>query len=349
MGTSMKNISIYYDDIIYSLQKSGGGSVYWTEILKCAPRTAHHILYNSAHENIFYNEDLTPNAIVKSDKKLSVKRFLPVKVPRDEKFVFHSSYYRYCNNRNAVNITTVHDFTNDLFGKGFLAFLRKMRKRIAVMHSDGVICISENTKQDFLKMYPNFQGEYRVIYNGYDEESYYVFPEIDKEKIALFVGARSGYKRFDLALEILSYFPEIKLYIIGGGNLTEFEQDCLDSKLQGRYKKLGFVSNTELRELYNKATFLCYPSEYEGFGIPILEAQACGCPVICQKKSCMPEVGGDAAVYFESNNITDVLRLKDAQFYSTIREKGLENVKRFSWKKTGAEVLQFYEELFDKK
>ena len=152
-------MNIVYDDIIYSLQKSGGGSVYWTENVKRIKENVEHYAYDSATENFFYNEDNLPNLHKWSSKFLIFKRYFNLRFKdKKEPFIFHSSLYRLCKNKNALNITTVHDFTYEYYRKDLKSNLHKWQKKNAVMHSDGVICISENTKQDLLKFYLKFKG-----------------------------------------------------------------------------------------------------------------------------------------------------------------------------------------------
>lgn len=341
-------MKIIYDDIIYSLQKSGGCSVYWTEVTKRQDEKAIHNVYNNANENFFYNESNFKIINKWSAKFLTIKRYLNLTFSENLPFIFHSSYYRYCKNKNAINITTVHDFTYEYYRKDLKSNLHKIQKKNAVMHSDGVICISENTKHDLYNFYPNYKGKIQVIYHGYDNNLYnYSGLGIDKRtKNVLFVGSRTSYKGFDFTVSLLSKLPLFNLKIIGGGNLTESEIQLMEELIPNRYKKLGFVSNENLAKLYNESFALFYPSEYEGFGFPAIEAQACGCPVICQKKSSIPEVSGDKCVYVDSadfeKSVNEINKLFESDYYATIQTDGLENVKRFSWEKCIKETMEFY-------
>lgn len=341
---------IVYDDITYSLQRAGGISLYWTELLKRSPRDAKHIIFDNAKTNLFYDSDLICNERIESKSLFMLKRYKNIEYNFNVLFLFHSSYYRFCKSPNAINVTTVHDFTYEMFDKRLVGNLHKIQKRRAIMHSKGVICISENTKRDLLKFYPEYHGKIVVIYNGYDIKTYYVDKDVEKEKVIVFVGARTYYKRFDIAVEIVSLMPEYRLEIVGGGVLNAEEKTLLDRKLSNRYHKHDFVSNDELRKIYNRAFCLIYPSEYEGFGIPVIEAQACGCPVVCQALSSIPEVAGDAGVYISSKddileNVKRVERLKDSAEFERVRQLGLDNVKRFSWDKCAEETQKFYREI----
>ncbi len=342
-----RNLPIIYDNIIYSLQKSGGISVYWRMLEDSVP-VASRLVYNNRAENIFYTKHSNE---LESPVSMLFERYRNVKVSEEkEPFVFHSSYYRCCKNKNAVNITTVHDFTYELFRKDLKSTLHKIQKKNAVMHSAGVICISENTKRDLYKYYPDYTGKVKVIYHGYDDKTFYFAGVKERTNNVLFVGSRVGYKAFDYTLRLLSEIPSLNLKIIGGGELSESEIALLDSAIPNRYEKLSFVSNEELAKLYNVSFALMYPSEYEGFGFPVIEAQACGCPVICQKKSSIPEVSGDKCVYVDSadfeKSVAEINRLFSPLYYDEMQKAGLENVRRFSWEKCVQETQDFYEECF---
>jgi mannosyltransferase len=215
------------------------------------------------------------------------------------------------------------------------------------MHSDGVICISENTKRDLYHFYPEYKGKVKVIYHGYDNSLFCNKNYNQRTNNVVFVGQRGGYKNFNLAVKILSQIEGLNLVIIGGGDLNNIELSMLNNYLPNRYKKLNFIPNEELVHLYNSSFALIYPSSYEGFGFPIIEAQACGCPVICQQVSSIPEVSGDKCVYISDSNLVksveNVKQLFNQHSYIKIQCDGLENVKRFSWDKCIKDTKEFYE------
>ena len=344
----INKMHIIYDDIIYSLQKSGGISVYW-KMLEDGIPVANRLVYDGRTANIFYKQRDNERAYT---SRLLFERYRNVRLKESEPFIFHSSYYRCCKDKGAVNITTVHDFTYERFRSDFKSGLHKIQKKNAVMHSDGVICISENTRQDLHRHYPDYNGKVRVIYHGYDD-AVFISSSMGigrRNQTVLFVGSRVSYKRFDFAVRLVSEFPHLRLLIVGGGDLSASETTLLDSAIPNRYEKCGFVANEDLARLYNESFALLYPSEYEGFGFPVIEAQACGCPVICQRKSSVPEVSGDKCVYVDSADfgvsVEAVRKLFDPLYYAGLQESALENVKRFSWQKCVRETVAFYEECF---
>ncbi|MCG2692035.1 glycosyltransferase family 4 protein, partial [Microgenomates group bacterium] len=118
-------------------------------------------------------------------------------------------------------------------------------------------------------------------------------------------------------------------------------------------KILGFVPDEDLRALYSAAKVFAYPSLYEGFGLPILEAFSCGCPVITSNIASLPELGGSAAIYINPLSIKDLsqaikqlLQFDDSN-YRTLREKAIKQAKKFSWEKTAKETLKVYQEVYE--
>jgi mannosyltransferase len=340
-------MKIIYDDIIYSLQHSGGISLYWSQ-LETYLRQNIHLLYSNCNKNIFF-PDMTGEKIVKNSN-ISIERCKYVTLSEETPFIFHSSYYRYCKNSNAINITTVHDFTHEYFEHGVKSLLHKIQKRNAINNSEGIICNSENTKRDFLKHYLNYYGNIKVIYNGGYADDYRELG-IPEKNIVIFISGRNGYKNFEYAVKLLRKLPHFTLQIVGGGPLTRQETQLLRKCIPDRYEQYQSLSNQELNIKYNEAKFLLYPSLYEGLGLPVMEAQAAGCPVVCCNVSSLPEVAGDAAVYITGRDIEEdikcILQLENTEFRRTIIEKGLENCKRFSWKKCAEETYDFYQEVWN--
>jgi len=343
-------MKIVYDDIIYSLQKSGGISELWscvTRSLSSHPIT--HLVYRKSISNNLFVEEKNHSYIDCSSRLLLLKRYFNVRFKSDEPFIFHSSYYRTCTNPNAINVTTVHDFMYEYFHKEWKSNLHKIQKRNAVMNSDGIICISQNTANDLRKFYPEVKGTIRVIYNGYDDTTYRFFYK-ERKKQLLYVGGRRHHKNFRFAAELCKHLKDYTLVIVGGGDLQADELNLLSGI---RYTKKGYTSKEELADLYNSSFMLLYTSNYEGFGIPPIEAQACGCVVACQNVSSLPEVVRDTTVFIKKDDIDgsvrQILSCEDPQTYSRYQALGLDNVKRFSWEKCASEYFSFYETLFQQK
>lgn len=351
---------ILFDNVVFDLQKSGGISVVWYELVRrfLENNTLDVSFIDNGNTTNKYRKDLNiaVSAISGQDMYIPISRYLPVRINASEPFIFHSSYYRYCKSSYAKSITTVHDFTYEYFRNGFKKRLHCWQKYNAIRHSDYVVCISENTKKDLLKFLPDVdESKIRVIYNGVSED-YYVIDEdterkklpFEKGKYLVFVGNRvDEYKNFSLLKRCVSS-SKYSLVIVGS-KLSEEEKIDLEKYLpENRYKCMGFLPNEELNVIYNNAAALVYPSSYEGFGIPIVEAQRAGCPVIAYNASSIPEVIGDTPLLM--NELTDEELLKkiellsDEKLMKEVRSAGLENSKRFSWDKMYQDYLELYKE-----
>lgn len=353
----MNNLMIVLDNIIFNLQKAGGISVVWYNLIKNLLTYSDNTKYieypNSA--NIFRKDLSIPpsNILMKNYFNPMVSQFLHPKIHSSKPFIFHSSYFRTCSNPYAINVTTVHDF---IYEQGKPNLKQKLRIKLnykAIRKSDAIVCISENTKRDLFRFIPDVDpNKVYVIYNGVSEE----YKPIDQEKKIpqykdhiLFVGGRQGYKNFDFVIKSLRDTP-YKL-VICGNSLTKEEMDLLDENLQGRYISIEFPSNEELNKIYNSVYALVYPSSYEGFGIPVLEAQRAGCPVIALNASSVPEVIGTTPLLMDEISENDLLSkldlLKDEALRQNVIETGIANGQHFSWGKMSQEYFDLYNKLLE--
>ncbi|WP_035589114.1 glycosyltransferase family 4 protein [Hippea jasoniae] len=352
-------MQIIYDNIIFSLQKAGGISIYWYELIKRLQRKDNIIFFEKDNENIFRKK---LNIKTQNEIKLPVKilRYLPFLKKLPEKSIFHSSYYRVSLQKDVLNIVTVHDFTYEFFRKGIAKTVHSLQKGFTIKKADGIICVSKNTKKDLLKFYPEIdESKIKVIYNGVGDEFKVLeskreylqkhFPYLQNKKYILYIGDRSEYKNFHIVVEVVKKLEDFYLVIVGGKELQQFEIEMIKNK----YFHLRGISGDGLNILYNNAYCLLYPSSYEGFGIPVVEAMKAGCPVISTNLSSIPEVAGDAGLLVNKikveNFLTEIEKLKKKEFRNKLIQYGLNQSQKFSWDKCFEETYDFYKEIYKEK
>ena len=353
---------IVFDNIAFSLQKAGGISVVWYELISrfigYNQDDLVFLQYKGCTDNIFMRclDFGRLNMVYINTLSVKLSRYIDPYINGSEPFIFQSTYYRLCRNKKAINVTTVHDFTYDYFYKKNHrgAFIHLWQRNKAIRHSDAVVCISENTKKDLFKFVPDIDPKkVFVIYNGVADD-YKVVPNVINEykNYLLFVGGRNAFKNGKFFVESIKDTKYKVLFC--GKPLSEEERKLYNSLIgEERYKVLCGLSNEELNRIYNSVKCLVYPSSYEGFGIPIIEAQKSGCPVIAYNSSSIPEVLGDSPLMMKELSKEELLlklnMLEDESLRKEVISKGLENVKRFSWDHAFVEYRKLYETLLNSK
>jgi mannosyltransferase len=345
---------IVIDAIIFSLQKHGGISTYFKNLIQILNSE------NTKSAVFIYEPDvkIASKRYIFQNKRI-LERIRPVKIVNKENssILLHSSYYRFSTSKRVKNVITVYDFIYEKFEKNIIKkYIHIIQKSIAVKHSSAIICISESTKNDFLEYYPNYNPNKifvtHLAHSTKSVEFEYDFNFDCKflKPYCLFVGMRSFHKNFNSCVLALKEL-EIEFKIIGGGNLNKKELTLLDSTIPGRYQHLTNVDNAALNKYYKNAICLLYPSIYEGFGLPILEAMANGCAVITTNASSIPEVAGDAAILLKNPSpifIKDsIISLMDLNFNKSLIQKGFRNCEKFSWDITIKKTIEIYNQILD--
>lgn len=319
---------ILYDGIVYRLQKFGGISVLFNEIIKRMPENSYKLVLDSDWR--FF------------------ERFRKFK-SCSEFDLFHSTYYRIPLDDSAPIVTTVHDFTYERFVKGFKKEVHVWQKRKAIEAADIIICVSESTKNDLLYyLGATYEDRIAVVHNGVSHD-YRPLSDIALRDQVIYVGSRLGYKNFQNLVKALSFIEGVSLVCVGGGEFSNNELEILNRLIPDRFCFKGLLSNEELNQEYNKSICLVYPSLYEGFGIPVLEAMRAGCPVLAVNSSSIPEVAGQAAFLMEVGAVEEI---RDGIEFFCVRENrqkfvrlGTVRAQEFSWDLTFNKTVAVYEKL----
>lgn len=270
-------------------------------------------------------------------------------------------------------VVTIHDLAFKYFPETFTKkdlWKINFLTRLAVTHADKIITISQSSKKDILKFYPKVKPEnIQVISHGFDKELYSTGRNAEKENqvrkkygisgpYLIYIGAiqpRKNLEKLVEAFEILKKSElnsDLKLVLVGE---KAWLSESIFKKIENSPNKKdiicpGRVCFDELVSLLQGADVFAFPSVYEGFGIPILEAMASRVPVVCANNSSLPEVGGEAVLYFDGNSSADLADniskiLESSELKKDLIEKGLEQIKKFSWEKTARETLEYLKSL----
>ena len=271
--------------------------------------------------------------------------------------VLHRTFYSAPKTVPRPSVCTVVDMIPELFPQYFPHGNPHFQKRQVVEASDLVLSISESTSRDIAQVY-GYSPE-RVVTTplGIDLAAFTDAPRLNhpfRSPYVLFVGNRDGYKNFRrfsvAAAAVLATHPELSLALVGGVSLREDEQEVFSTAGVLDRVKQATVSDATLPTVYREAQLFVFPSEYEGFGLPILESFACNCPLAASRASCFPEVGGDAAEYFDPKSVDDIGHAMERVLGSStradeLRRLGRERVKSFSWERTAALTAAVYRRL----
>ena len=228
-------------------------------------------------------------------------------------------------------------------------------KKASISRVDHIISISESTKNDLIEILGVDETKISVVHLGVDTEAFnQKFITSIKKPYLLYVGKRDGYKNFEGFLKAFSKSTKLKselsIIAFGGGLFSTREKKLIkENNLENYIIQIGGDDN-KLIELYQNARAFVYPSKYEGFGLPPLEAMAAGCPVISSNTSSMPEVINNAGEFFDPLDIENIKHSIEKVVFSEARTKkliklGTENLKNFSWSKCAKSTTEIYKKI----
>jgi glycosyltransferase involved in cell wall biosynthesis len=269
------------------------------------------------------------------------------------------------------SVVVVYDLVFKIFPKYYRGliniFYLKMFFKRSLINAKKIIAISESTKRELVNIYNIPEEKIKVIHLAAAKE-YRLYEDKDQlakirekyklpKKYLLYVGTIEARKNVKGIIRAYFALPDkirfsTKLVLCGkkGWGVGDLEKRLADHQEKDSVIFLDYVDGTDLPLIYNLASLFVYPSFYEGFGLPILEAMACGVPVITSNCSSMPEVSGDAALLVDPNNISEISdKMKDVLEHSELamelRSKGMERAKMFSWERAGKETFELLEKV----
>ena len=264
------------------------------------------------------------------------------------------------------SVVTIHDVAWKFFPESFTAFMRNFLEwstKFAVRRAAKIIAVSESTKRDLIKFYKVDEKKVDVVYHGWSASQQSADQLISSqisvslpEKYILFLSTLQPRKNLEGLIDAFKQLkkgnPKLphKLVVVGrpGWKFEKILDDINRNKEIVNY--LNYVSDEDRFSILNKTDLLVLPSFYEGFGMQILEAFACGVPVATSKISSMPEVAGEAAIYFDPKNVLEIknaikLVLTDKSLSDSLVEKGKLRVRDFSWEKCAIQTLNIFTSL----
>ncbi|MDI6778326.1 MAG: glycosyltransferase family 1 protein [Patescibacteria group bacterium] len=300
---------------------------------------------------------------------------LPNYLKKNPVDVFHTQYIApFWLPKKIKLVLTIHDISFNFFPehirKSDLFFLKTLIPR-SIRRADKIITVSQNEREQIIKFYKVPPEKVDVTYNGVDFERFgKVFSAEEKEnvrkkynlpeKFLLYVGTMQPRKNIPALLQALAVFykkynsRDMKLVIVGNKKARNFDrridEEIKNSSLSEQVIFPGWIEDKDLPAIYKLSECFVFPSLYEGFGIPIVEAMAAGIPVVSSDKSCLPEVGGDAALFADPANPADFAKkihevITDENLRSDLVKKGTKLAKSYTWQKTAEKTLEIYKSL----
>lgn len=356
---------IYYDGYIYAQQPTGGINRYFAQLIKRLPESCHPVLGVSRYGEL--DRPSHPNL-----RLLRYKRFRPTRISwKLESLYFaacaarrydlvHPTHYlllsqRKIRKRRAPLVITVHDMIHEIFTSTMdPSGEHAAAKRAAIAAAQAVICNSENTKRDVLERYPQAADKVFVtpLAQSLDPRLSYGDEPTPARPYFIYVGSRAGeYKNFGGLLSafarVVSVHPDTALCVVGAAFTPAEEKLIAELGLGGNVELYRHADDKHLSKLYRRSVALVYPSLYEGFGIPPLEAMACGTAVVASDSSSIPEVVGDAAVLFDPKSKDDLVQallhvLENTAERERLIARGQRRAELFSWDRTARETFEVY-------
>lgn len=360
-------MKILFDYSIFFHQKYGGISRYFLNLQEQFLKNNNEIkVFAPLHQNIFLKENVIKNPfniyldkyplntryIIKNFNHYSSKIFCNFYKPE----IIHNTFFEKNITKKFKKVITVYDLIHEIYPNDYGMRGNYRPKQEALNNADQIICISNKTKEDLIDIYKVDEKKIDIIYLGVQKFNKMEISTLNLSKpFLLYVGSRSKYKNFNNLIKSFSLSSKLQndfdIICCGGGKFSELEKNnILNHKINFSKIKQIDVTDDQLHYFYKNASALIYPSLYEGFGLPTLEAMSLGCPVISSNHSAIIEAVGNAAKLFNPNEPEEITSCIEEIVYSkTITDdfiqKGFNRSKFFTWKKCGEETMNVYKKL----
>jgi len=357
-------IGTYVRNLVYELAHSGDGHDYFL------------IHYDYVDDEIYswgLGEIVVPIPRVPFGRELRKLFYLPHVLNRYNLDVVHetSQMNIYLNPTKFKKVVTIHDLIPLILPETSTALITAHHRygmRLSLFQSDKVICVSQNTRKDLERFFSPDESKVSVIYEGRDKN---FERETDKEILArvrakyrlpqkyiLSVATLSPRKNLERVLRAFANFrhskkgKEYALVFVGrawGSEGVQLRMLATELGVREHIVFTGWVEDVELPELYTMASVCVFTTLYEGFGLPVLEAQSVGVPVVVSRNSSIPEVAGDGAVFVNPLSVSDISWGMSQATTQEVAKKivpiGVMNARRFSWKRCANQTRTLYEDL----
>jgi len=364
---------VVYDGAIFSMQQVGGISRYFSALFNYLPDDVDASLLAMSGSNLHLNHAYRRLNVLPIMGTSLPKLLLPMQRWLDRKEVnridagidaeiAHWTYYvglqrrRLQRRRGRVQVVTVYDLIHEIFPETHRRGREIGWKRQALNEADLIICISETTLRDLRNWYPDVAGRAIAIPLGNPIEGVTaaaVPPQLSSRPFVLFVGGRSGYKNFGVLAsawqEARRKHPQLQLVVVGSIMKAEETSKWGLDNAGGSLHLLGQVDDDVLAGLYSAAAAFVFPSRYEGFGLPAVEAMSCGSLLLAATGGSLPEVIGSGGILFDPDNSEQLASLlcdaaEDAAYLTSVRKAGIERSKLYSWERTANLTYAAYRE-----
>ncbi len=368
-------MKIAYDYQAFTNQSYGGISRYYKDLIEELLKQGQEVnIFAGIHRNFYIS--LLPDEVIHGIKlngyppkstwafRLFNHLICQLQTQRWKPDIIHETYYSTLpvSKKNVARITSVHDMIHELYPQKIYSQKHVTdHKKKTLSRVDHIISVSENTKRDLITLFGIDESKISVVHHGINSSLFQNIGsncDFPNKPYLLYVGSRTTYKNFSGFIKAVASSSLLKKnfnLVVISSKFSNSEKNFISSlgfKFD-QVKQISNITDLQLAQFYRHASAFIYPSLYEGFGLPPLEAMSAGCPVVCSNVSSIPEVVNNAGVYFNPHDIEEIRNaIERVVFSEDLKNKlvklGYENIKNFSTSKCASKTLEVYSRLVGK-